>query len=207
MKVLIVDDDALIRESLKILLDLEEDIEVIGTVSNGQEAYRFCQNEKPDVILMDVRMPVMDGVLGTKLIKESFRDVKVIILTTFKDDEYIREAIKNGAEGYILKNQSPDSIIGCLRTVYKGNAVFQKDVADALVSMMEKEKRKKPDVELTPRESEILRLISEGLSNKEISEKLYLSEGTIRNYVTALLEKLELRDRTQLAIYYLKNFG
>lgn len=206
MKVLIVDDDALIRESLKILLDLEEDIEVIGTVSNGQEAYRFCQNEKPDVILMDVRMPVMDGVLGTKLIKESFRDVKVIILTTFKDDEYIREAIKNGAEGYILKNQSSDSIIDCLRAVYKGNAVFQKDIADALASMMEKEKRKKPDVDLTPRETEIMKLISEGLSNKEISVKLYLSEGTIRNYVTALLEKLELRDRTQLAIYYLKNF-
>lgn len=206
LKVLIVDDDALIRESLKILLDLEEDIEVIGTVSNGQEAYRFCQNEKPDVILMDVRMPVMDGVLGTKLIKESFRDVKVIILTTFKDDEYIREAIKNGAEGYILKNQSSDSIIDCLRAVYKGNAVFQKDIADALASMMEKEKRKKPDVDLTPRETEIMKLISEGLSNKEISVKLYLSEGTIRNYVTALLEKLELRDRTQLAIYYLKNF-
>lgn len=206
MKVLIVDDDALIRESLKILLDLEDDVEVIGTASNGQEAYRFCQRERPDVVLMDIRMPIMDGVLGTKLIKESFRDVKVIILTTFKDDEYIREAIKNGAEGYILKNQSSDSIIDCLRAVYKGNAVFQKDIADALASMMEKEKRKKPDVDLTPRETEIMKLISEGLSNKEISVKLYLSEGTIRNYVTALLEKLELRDRTQLAIYYLKNF-
>lgn len=206
LKVLIVDDDALIRESLKILLDLEDDVEVIGTASNGQEAYRFCQRERPDVVLMDIRMPIMDGVLGTKLIKESFRDVKVIILTTFKDDEYIREAIKNGAEGYILKNQSSDSIIDCLRAVYKGNAVFQKDIADALASMMEKEKRKKPDVDLTPRETEIMKLISEGLSNKEISVKLYLSEGTIRNYVTALLEKLELRDRTQLAIYYLKNF-
>lgn len=207
MKVLIVDDDALIRESLKILLDLENDIEVIGTVSNGQEAYRFCQRERPDVVLMDVRMPVMDGVLGTKLIKESFKDVKVIILTTFKDDGYIREAIKNGAEGYVLKNQSSDSIIDCIRAVYKGNAVFQKDIADVLASMLEKEKKKKPDVNLTPRETEIMKLISEGLSNKEISAKLYLSEGTIRNYVTALLEKLELRDRTQLAIYYLKNFG
>jgi len=207
LKVLIVDDDALIRESLKLLLELEEDIEVIGTASNGQEAYRFCQDEKPDVILMDVRMPVMDGVLGTKLIKDTFKDVKVIILTTFKDDEYIREAIKNGAEGYILKNQSSDSIIDSLRTVYKGNTVFQKDIAEALASMMEKEKRKKPDVDLTHRETEVMKLISEGLSNKEISEKLYLSEGTIRNYVTALLEKLELRDRTQLAIYYLKNFS
>lgn len=207
MKVLIVDDDALIRESLKLLLDLEDDIEVIGTVSNGQEAYRFCQEEKPDVVLMDVRMPVMDGVLGTKLIKDSFKDVKVMILTTFRDDEYIREAIKNGAEGYILKNQSSDSIIDCLRAVHKGNAVFQKDIAETLASMVEKEKRKKPDIELTPRETDIMRLISEGLSNKEISAKLYLSEGTVRNYITALLEKLELRDRTQLAIYYLKNYN
>ena len=207
MKVLIVDDDALIRESLKLLLDLEEDIEVVGTASNGQEAFDICKEERPDVVLMDIRMPVMDGVLGTKLIKGSLKDVKVMILTTFKDDEYIREAIKNGAEGYILKNQSSDSIIDCLRAVYKGNAVFQKDIADALTSMMEKEKRKKPDIDLTLRETEIMRLISEGLSNKEISAKLYLSEGTIRNYVTALLEKLELRDRTQLAIYYLKNFG
>jgi len=205
--VLIVDDDALIRDSLKILLELEEDIEVIGAVSNGQEAYRFCLKEKPDVVLMDVRMPVMDGVLGTKLIKENFKDVKVIILTTFRDDEYIREAIKNGAEGYILKNQSSDSIIDCLRTVHKGNAVFQKDIAEVLTSMMEKEKKRKPDVDLTARETEVLKLISEGLSNKEISAKLYLSEGTVRNYVTALLEKLDLRDRTQLAIYYLKNFS
>lgn len=206
MKVLIVDDDALIRESLKLLLELEEDIEVIGTASNGQEAYRFCQDEKPDVILMDVRMPVMDGVLGTKLIKDTFKDVKVIILTTFKDDEYIREAIKNGAEGYILKNQSSDSIIDSLRAVYKGNTVFEKDVVNALTSMLGKEKKKKPDIELTQREWEILRLISDGLSNREISEKLYLSEGTVRNYITILLEKLRLRDRTQLAIYYLKNY-
>lgn len=206
MKVLIVDDDALIRESLKLLLELEEGIEVIATACNGQEALDVCRNQIPDIVLMDIRMPVMDGVLGTKLIKNSFKDVKVVILTTFKDDEYIREAIKNGAEGYILKNQSSDSIINSLRAVYKGNAVFEKDVANALTSMLEKGKRQKTDMDLTQREWEVLRLISEGLSNKEISERLYLSEGTVRNYVTALLEKLGLRDRTQLAIYYLKNY-
>lgn len=206
MKVLIADDDALIRESLKILLDMEDDIEVIETVSNGQEAFDICHKERPDIILMDIRMPVMDGVLGTKLIKNSFKDVKIVILTTFKDDEYIREAIKNGAEGYILKNQSSDSIIDSLRTVHKGNTVFQKDVANTLTSMLEKEKRRKLDVDLTQRERDVIKLISEGLSNREISGKLYLSEGTVRNYVTTLLEKLELRDRTQLAIYYLKNY-
>ncbi len=206
LKVLIADDDALIRESLKLLLGLEEDIEIIGTACNGQEAFDICREKRPDIILMDIRMPIMDGVLGTKMIKSCFKDVKIIILTTFKDNEYIKEAIKNGAEGYILKNQSSDSIIDSLRAVHKGNIVFEKDVANTLTSMLEKEKREKQDVDLTEREWEVIKLISEGLSNKEISGKLYLSEGTVRNYVTILLEKLELRDRTQLAIYYLKNY-
>lgn len=207
MKVLIVDDDALIRDSLKIILGLEEDIQVIGTACNGQEAFEACKVEVPDILLMDIRMPVMDGVLGTKLIKGNFKDVKVIILTTFKDDEYIKEAVKNGAEGYILKNQSSDSIVESIRTVYKGNTVFHREVADTLSSMLREGSRKDPGAfAITEREFEILKFIGEGLSNKEISSKLYLSDGTVRNYVTALLEKLELRDRTQLAIFYLKNF-
>lgn len=207
MKVLIVDDDALIRDSLKIILSLEEDIQVTGTACNGQDAYDMCKKEIPDIVLMDIRMPVMDGVLGTKLIKKSFKDVKVLILTTFKDDEYIKEAVKNGAEGYILKNQSSDSIVESLRAVSKGNTVFHREVADTLSSMLRDENKKSPGVfGITEREFEILRLIGEGLSNREISQKLYLSDGTVRNYVTGLLEKLELRDRTQLAIFYLKNF-
>lgn len=207
MKVIIVDDDGLIRDSLKLVLGLEEDIQVIGTAKNGTEAFELCKADKPDIVLMDIRMPVMDGVLGTKLIKENFRDVKVVLLTTFKDDEYIREAVMNGAEGYILKNQSTDSIIESLRTVYKGNTVFEKDVVNVITGMMKEEKNKKPsDYNLSEREFEVLSLIAEGLSNKEISEKLFLGEGTIRNYITNILEKLELRDRTQLAIFYLKNF-
>ncbi len=207
MKVLIVDDDGLIRDSLKILLSLEPDIEVVGTVSNGQQAFELCQKIRPDIVLMDIRMPIMDGVLGTKLIKEHFADIKIIILTTFKDDEYIREAIKNGAEGYILKNQSSDSIIDSLRAVYRGNTVLDKEVAESLTSMLKDkpEKKNKVDYELGNRDLEILKLISEGLSNKEIGAKLYLSEGTVRNYITGLLDKLNLRDRTQLAIFYLKN--
>lgn len=207
MKIIIADDDGLIRDSLKLLLGLEEDIEVIGTANNGKEAFELCQVVKPDIVLMDIRMPVMDGVLGTKLIKENFHDVKVVLLTTFKDDEYIREAVKNGAEGYILKNQSSDSIIESLRTVYKGNIVFEKDVVSVITGMIKEEKNKKPsDFNLSEREFEVLALIAEGLSNKEIAEKLFLGEGTVRNYVTNILEKLELRDRTQLAIFYLKNF-
>lgn len=207
LKVLIVDDDALIRDSLKIILGLENDIQVIGTACNGQEAFELCKGDVPDIVLMDIRMPVMDGVLGTKLIKSNFKDVKVMILTTFKDDEYIKEAVKNGAEGYILKNQSSDSIVGSLRTVAKGNTVFHREVADTLSSMLREESRKDPGAfGITEREFEILKFIGEGLSNREISAKLYLSDGTVRNYVTGLLEKLELRDRTQLAIFYLKNF-
>lgn len=207
LKVLIVDDDALIRDGLKILLELEEDFEVAGTASNGQEAFQMCMEHKPDLVLMDIRMPVMDGVLGTKLIKSHFKDIKVVILTTFKDDEYIKEALKSGAEGYILKNQSSDSIIESLRTVHKGNTVLERQVADTLSTMLNEKRKVTPQsLQLTQREFEVLKLVGEGLSNREISEKLYLSEGTTRNYVTGLLEKLNLRDRTQLAIFYLRNF-
>lgn len=207
MKVLIVDDDALIRESLSILLGLDDEIEIVGTACNGQEAFDSCQKLSPDIVLMDVRMPVMDGVLGTKLIKSSFKHIKVVILTTFQDDEYIKEAIKNGAEGYILKNQSSDSIVDSLKAVVKGNMVFEKNVAETLSSLIKNENKKDiSKYNLTDREMDILKLIGDGLSNKEISAQIHLGEGTIRNYVTNLLEKLELRDRTQLAIFYLKNF-
>lgn len=207
MKVLIADDDALIRDSLKIILEMEDGITVCGTASNGQEAYKMCSETQPDVVLMDIRMPLMDGVLGTKQIKSTYPDIKVVILTTFNDDEYIKEAIRSGAEGYVLKNQPPDSIVECLWAVEKGNSVFQRDIAGKISSMIKEEKFKDPRVDqLTARELDILKLIGEGLNNKEISEKLFLSEGTVRNYVTTLLEKLELRDRTQLAIFYVKNF-
>jgi len=206
LKVLIVDDDALIREGLKILLEIEADFLVVGTASNGQEALEMCRKEKPDLVLMDIRMPVMDGVLGTKLIKSHFKDIKVVILTTFKDDEYIKEALKSGAEGYILKNQPADSIIESLRAVAKGNIVLEREVANALSAMLKEGKKVAPErLDISQRELEILKLVGEGLSNREIAERLYLSEGTTRNYVTALLEKLGFRDRTQLAIFYIRN--
>ncbi|HBI56300.1 MAG TPA: DNA-binding response regulator [Firmicutes bacterium] len=207
MRVIVVDDDALIRDSLTMLLELEADFEVIGVGDNGQEAFALCQKEQPDLVLMDIRMPVMDGVLGTKLIKEDFPAIKVVILTTFKDDEYIREALKNGAEGYILKSQPADSIVDSLRAVGKGSIVLERAVASSLSAMLKEDKKKaKTDLQLTDREMEILELVGQGQTNREIAEILFLSEGTVRNYVTALLEKLNLRDRTQLAIFYLKNY-
>ena len=190
-----------------LYLNIEDDIEVVGTASNGQEAFEICKKEMPDILLMDVRMPVMDGVLGTRLVKQHFKKVKVVILTTFKDDEYIREALKSGAEGYILKSQPSDSIIESLRAVMKGNMVLEKEVAGALSAMLKEDKKTKLEQPgITQRELDILKLVGDGLSNREIADTLYLSEGTVRNYVTTILEKLNLRDRTQLAIYYVKNF-
>jgi DNA-binding NarL/FixJ family response regulator len=207
LKIMIVDDDSLIRDSLKVLLELEGDIDVVGTASNGKEAYEMLNKINPEIVLMDIRMPVIDGVIGTKLIKQKNQNIKVVILTTFKDDEYIKEAIKNGAEGYILKNQTGDSIVESLRAIYRGNVVFEKNVASSVSSMISDNKKKSyEEMGITKREYEIMSLVGDGLSNKEISKNLFLGEGTVRNYITILLEKLNLRDRTQLAIYYLKNF-
>lgn len=207
MRVLIVDYDALIRDSLKMILEMEEDFQVVGLAANGEEALELCRKELPDLVLMDIRMPVMDGVVGTRRIKALYPQVRVVILTTFRDEEYIKEALKNGAEGYILKSQPADSIVESLRAVGKGNIVLERDVASSLSAMLrDGGKTQCARYALTEREMEVLSLVGQGLSNREIAEKLFLSEGTVRNYVTALLEKLGLRDRTQLAIFYVRHF-
>lgn len=209
MEILIADDDSLIREGLKIILENEPGFKVVALAANGQEAFDLCKEKKPNIVMMDIRMPIMDGVISTRLIKQNFKDIKIVMLTTFKDEEYIKEAIKNGADGYILKSQSSDSIIETIKIISKGNAVFEKDIMKSLSEMINKNPHKLPikEVELTEREIDILKLIGDGMSNKEIANRLYLGEGTIRNYVTRLLEKLDLRDRTQLAIYYIKTLG
>ncbi len=207
MKMIVVDDDALIRDSLKLILEMEEDFEVAGTAANGQEALELCGRLQPDMVLMDVRMPVMDGVLGTRRIREQFPNIKIVILTTFKDEEYIKEALRHGASGYILKSQPAESIVETLRAVAKGNTVLEADVATSLAELIsDRKKGSRQDFQLTEREMAVLSMIGEGLSNREIAEKLYLSEGTVRNYISVLLDKLSLRDRTQLAIFYLKRF-
>lgn len=210
MKILIVDDDALICGSLKLMIDLEDDMTVTGTCKNGQEAVHFCEtHEAPDMVLMDIRMPVMDGVLSSAEMKQRWPKIKIIMLTTFQDDAYIREAIKNGASGYLLKSQSADTIMTTIRTAFKGSMVMSGEVAGRLSVMLHhsgKPENEQPalDESLTGRERGVLVLIAEGRSNKEIAGKLYLSEGTIRNYITHMLEKLGLRTRTQLAVYYMK---
>lgn len=205
IKLLIVDDEKLIRDGLKMMLSIFDDIEVVGLAENGYEALKLCKSTDVDVVLMDVRMRDCDGVMGTRLIKEQFTKIKVIILTTFKDKEYIQEALKYGAFGYMLKDSSHHVIYEGIKTAYMGNMVVHPDVA---VEMMGSSSTIKYDIEkygLLEKEIRIIEGIAKGLSNKEISEEMFLSEGTIKNNITNILSKLELRDRTQIAIFAFKN--
>lgn len=208
IKVLLADDQSLIREGLKLILEMEGDMEVIGTASNGQEAFDLAGKLKPDVILMDIRMPECDGVIGTKRICEAYPDIKVIILTTFSDDQYIFEALKGGAKGYLLKDVQSEELAESIRAVVRGGVLIHPEVAAKMLkglspikSIEEQNKDFKNEGELTVRELEIVKLIGHGKSNKEIAAALYISEGTVKNHITSILSKLYLRDRTQIALY------
>jgi len=203
MKLLIVDDDGLIRDSLKILFETKEGW-TAKTAENGAVALEMCKTEQPDIILMDIRMPVCDGVEATRAIKALFPDLKIIMLTTFTDDGYISSAINAGAEGYLLKSTPADGIIERIRAVEKGALVFDKGVK-LTAGASDKPEKPASFSDLTPRENEILSLVAMGLSNNEIAAKLFLSQGTVRNAVSVILEKLDLRDRTQMAVYYWRN--
>lgn len=205
IKVLIVDDDKMLCESMKIILSLDNEIEAVGTASNGDEAFKFCLKNPIDVILMDIRMPVCDGVSGTKKIKDAFSNIKIIILTTFNDDEYIVKALKNGASGYLLKTVSPDKIIEDIKVVYNGNMLIHDNVASKISEFINQEKRiNYSKYNLSNTEIKIIEFISDGYSNKEIANKIFLSEGTVKNKISEILSKLALRDRTQIAIFHLK---
>jgi DNA-binding NarL/FixJ family response regulator len=211
IKVILVDDEKLIIKGLKLILETYEDIEVIALASNGEEALIACREKEPDLVLMDIRMPQCDGVLGTKLIKKEFNKVKILILTTFNDVEYIHEALKYGASGYILKDSDYDLIYEGIKACLKGNIVINPEVASKIISENVRYNRKnsleevKSNYNLNDKEINIIREIANGLSNKEIGEKLFLSEGTIKNNISYILSKLSLRDRTQLTIFAFKN--
>lgn len=202
IKVLIVDDQYLIREGLHMMLSLHDSISIIGEVTNGEEAIKLLDHKEIDLILMDIRMPVMDGVEATKVIKKKYPDVKVLILTTFDEDEYIFEALKNGADGYLLKDISSDDLINAIETVYMGNSLLQSGILKKIVNKIDKKDNSVKDIYrfLTKKEYEIALLIGEGKTNKEIGTLLYITEGTVKNHVTNILGKLDLRDRTQLAL-------
>lgn len=212
IKVLLVDDQNILVEGLKLILGKEEDIQICGTADNGRKAYEVCKGHRPDVVLMDIKMPELNGVEATEMIKKDFPGVKIIVLTTFNDDEYIYDALKNGASGYLLKDAAPAEIAGAVRTVYNGGALIQSEVAVKVLDKFSELARsgldKRPDPKkelLTERETEICRLIAEGKNNREIAKELYLSEGTVKNHITRVLIKLDLRDRTQLAVFTIKN--
>ncbi|MFC6648258.1 MULTISPECIES: response regulator transcription factor [Paenibacillus] len=214
IRVLIVDDDSFIRESLKVLIGLDAGIEVAGTAGDGREALTLL-GELPggaDVVLMDIRMPGCDGVEGTRLIKEAYPSAAVLMLTTFDDDEYIIEALRAGASGYLLKNIPPDRIIQGIKTVHEGNMLIHPEIARKLAGFLQPSARQEaPEAQplasygLTKSERAVVTSIAEGLTNKEIAAKLFLSEGTVKNYITDILSKLGVRDRTQIAILYLKS--
>ena len=203
IKVAIVDDDDLIRESLKIIIGSNEEIDVKGTFKNGQELLKYLEGSYLDVVLMDIRMPILNGV--ETLAEMGRRDLKtkVIVLTTFDEDEYIEKSLNQGAIGYLLKNTTPDKIIDTIKMAYNGISVIQEDILKRYKEIGQNTPKGKIDKSLfTDREYEVVVGISQGLSNKEISKKLFISEGTVKNYITSILNKTGLKHRTQIAVYY-----
>ena len=213
MRALVVDDDAFVTMSLKTILESDDEIEVVAVGSNGKQAIALYKEHKPDVLLMDIRMDTMNGLEAAEQIFGIDKAANILFLTTFSDDEYIIKALNLGARGYLLK-QDFESIIPALKAAYSGQSVFGGQVISKLPSLMDRDKSEKESSEgddeqkfpddITKKEIEVMEQVALGLNNKEIAANLFLSEGTVRNYISTILEKLDLRDRTQLAIYYLK---
>ncbi len=205
MKVVIVDDDRLVGISLKTILEAEDDISVAALGTDGAQAIALYKEHTPDILLMDIRMEGMNGLDAATEILASDPAAKILFLTTFSDDEYIIRALRLGAKGYLLK-QDFESIVPALHAVFGGQNVFGSEVVKKIPTILGNAKDTDPkELPLNEKEFEIMRLVAEGLNNKEIATTLFLSEGTVRNYLSSTLEKLELRDRTQLAIYYYKH--
>ena len=207
IRVLIVDDQMLMRQGLQTLLDLENDIQVVGQASDGTDAVAVVAHTKPDVVLMDVRMPRLNGVEATRQIRAQTPQTQVIILTTFDDDEYVFEGLRAGAMGYLLKDVSAEDLTDAIRRVARGEALIQPSIARKVVSEFARlgAETKKPDADelldpLSERELEILKLIAQGMSNREIAATLFITEGTAKNHISNILSKLGVRDRTQAVL-------
>lgn len=202
MKIIIVDDDCLVAGALKTILEVNEDVKVLDTGSNGKQACQLYEKYKPDVLLMDIRMKEMDGLEASERILKMDPKANILLLTTFSDDEYIVKALRLGTKGYLLK-QDYGSILPALRAVYSGQTVFGTEIVSKIPDLLQGEKSfDYSSYDINERELEIIELISNGYSNKEIAAELFLSEGTVRNYLSTILEKLQLRDRTQVAVFY-----
>lgn len=206
MNVLIVDDDIFVSGALKTILESSGDITVPATGSDGKEAVALFRRYHPDVLLMDIRIKEVSGLDAAAEILKEFPDARILLLTTFSDDEYIVRALKLGAKGYLLK-QDYASILPALRAVYSGQTVFGHEIVSKIPELLHSGSSSfnYRDYDISEREQEIIRLIADGLSNKEIAARLFLSEGTVRNYLSSILDKLQLRDRTQVAVFYYRN--
>ncbi len=202
IKVLIVDDSDFVRDGMKIILDIDDDFEVVGCASNGQEALQIARKTACDVVLMDIQMPVMDGIEATRVFNEEGLG-KVMILTTFDDDVLVEDAIKNGAKGYFIKNHKPEDLKQMIKSIHQGAGVMDEKIFDKFVDAGIRPDSNFDKGKYTAREIEIIEAVASGLSNKEIAEKLFISEGTVKNYISSILLKENLSHRTQLAVYYL----
>lgn len=205
IKLLIVDDHKVVREGLKAFIAPTKGLEVLGEASNGSEAIKMAKELKPDVILLDLVMPEMDGIETTHMIKKANLDCKVLIITSFLEEEQVIRAIKAGAAGYMMKDSSPEEIEQAITDVHQGNSAFPSRIASILVKALNQSTHPKEDqLSLTDRETEVLKLLAQGLSNQEIADQLFLSVWTVRTYVTSILDKLNLENRTQAALFALK---
>ncbi len=210
IKVIIADDSDFVRDGMKIILDVDEDFEVLGAAANGREAIELAEKNKPDIFLMDIQMPEMDGIEATKYIVEHGLG-KVLILTTFDDDDLVQQALQNGAKGYLIKNHTPDHLKQMIRSVYNGTGVMEESILESLAGKAGSGDGIAADSigagfnaeGYSERELDIVKAVAEGLSNKEIAAKLFISEGTVKNYITSILAKENLSHRTALAVYYL----
>ncbi|MDM5196409.1 response regulator transcription factor [Bacillus hominis] len=210
IKVLLVDDHTVVLKGLAFFLSTQEDFELVGEANNGKDALVKVGETSPDVVLMDLYMPEMDGIEATTCIKKEYPNVKVIVLTSFSDQAHVMPALKAGASGYILKDIEPDQLVEAIRSAYKGNIQLHPDIANALLSqtLPEEEKEEEPAVQvdvLTARENEVLQLLAKGMSNKEIASVLVITEKTVKAHMSSILSKLHLSDRTQAALYAVKN--
>ena len=212
IRVLIADDIMILRQGLKAVLEQDPDIEVVALAENGKEAVEKSKVFLPNVVLMDMRMPDYDGAYGIKEVKEQLPDVKVLVLTTFDDEETIERALESGADGYILKEMDDAKVIASVKSVHAGMSIFGDSVYKVMRKQMEQSNKAalKPaadvvDITFTEREREVMRLVAQGYDNREIATQLFLAEGTVRNQISRLLEKMNLKDRTQLAVYAVKH--